>query len=219
MHIILIGGGSASGKTTFAHALSQKLPDAGLVSQDSFYRCKTERLQTEAEPLDFDIPDAVDFGALAAALTRLRGGVVASVPVYDFKSSTRLGTAEIAPDVQTLVVEGTLVLGDAACRRLADLSVFIDADEPLRRARRERRDVAERGFALAAVRQQLADQVFPAHERYVAPTARHADISLDATRLEADFEGALDLVIGLYTSRVGATPILSPHHRDERSWT
>lgn len=201
MDIILIAGGSASGKTTFASALRDYLPDAGLLSQDSFYHCQSTRVPVEGPDLDFDIPDAIDWSRLEATLTRLRAGLPARMPVYNFATSTRIGETDVSAEARTMIVEGTLVLTRPECRRLAVLTVFIDADESLRRLRRESRDVEARDIPLATVRDRLSRQVFPAHSRFIEPSARHADLVLDARKLEEDIHEAVELVAGLYESR------------------
>jgi uridine kinase len=67
----------------------------------------------------------------------------------------------------------------------------------LRRARRERRDVEERGRELEFVRKQLDEQVFPAHDEHVRPSAQHADLILDAQDILAHPDIAVKQVLEL----------------------
>ena len=63
--LILIGGGSCSGKTTIASALSRAFDDdALLVSTDNFYKGFDPERKCCRKGFNFDHPDAVDFELL-----------------------------------------------------------------------------------------------------------------------------------------------------------
>lgn len=192
MKILLIAGGSASGKTTLARRLAEAVPGSAILSQDSFYICQSRRVRDARGHLDFDTPDALDFASMAVALTMLKQGQNATIPVYDFATHSRTGEEVLSAGMQTLIVEGTLVMSQPPIRALAYRSYFVSAREELRRARREARDVAERGRTLEDVRRQLREQVFPAHNAHVEPCAGHASRVLCADTLARD----LDRVVG-----------------------
>ena len=62
-----------------------------------------------------------------------------------------------------------------AMRALIDLAVFIDIDENLRLERRAQRDVRERGRDVDDVHRQFWATVAPMHDKFVRPSAVHAD--------------------------------------------
>ncbi|MEM7730323.1 MAG: hypothetical protein AAF311_13825 [Pseudomonadota bacterium] len=202
MKTLLISGGSASGKTWLARRIADTLPAATLLSQDNFYHDRpSARGRTDAaadrHDFDFDQPYAIDWEEMARAVRRLQRGAVADVPVYDFTVSLRTGTQPLQPRGDLLILDGTLAMSQPVIRSLAQASVYVSCPEALRRARRERRDVEDRGRHIDFVRAQLEGQVFPAHEQHVRPSAVHADLILPAPDIVADPDAAVKRVLEL----------------------
>jgi len=77
---------------------------------------------------------------------------------------------------KVIVVEGILVLWEPRLRERFDLKIFIDTPADLRLIRRLQRDVAERGRTPEAIVDQYLTTVRPAHERFIEPTKRYADV-------------------------------------------
>ena len=175
--IVGIAGGTASGKTTLAHRFAEEL-DAALVTHDRYYK------NADAHT-NFDHPDALDTDALVRHLDALRKGEAVELPVYHFPTHRRSAHTDRLEPRPLLVVEGILVLADAALRRRFDLTVFVDAAADVRFIRRLRRDIAERGRTVDSVIAQYLATVRPMHDAYVEPSAAHAELRLDG-------EGALD---------------------------
>ena len=75
-----------------------------------------------------------------------------------------------------VVVDGILVLWDRALRERFDLKIFVDTAADIRLIRRLRRDVAERGRTPEFVIEQYLETVRPAHERFIEPSKRYADV-------------------------------------------
>lgn len=77
--LLLVAGGTASGKTSLVRTVAERHPDCLLLSHDRYY------LDVE-DPLthDYDHPDALDTARLVADLALLRAGREAELPVYDF---------------------------------------------------------------------------------------------------------------------------------------
>tara|TARA_B100000575_G_C23009746_1_gene581670 strand:- start:310 stop:618 length:309 start_codon:yes stop_codon:yes gene_type:complete len=80
-----------------------------------------------------------------------------------------------------IIVEGILVLADPRVAALADLTVYVDAPEPVRFERRLARDLRERGRTEESVRAQYAATVAPNHVRHVEPSRARAHIVVDGT--------------------------------------
>ena len=70
-------------------------------------------------------------------------------------------------------------------RPLCDLRIFVETPDGICFERRLRRDVEERGRTLESVQRQYDETVRPAAERFIRPSAAHADRVLDGA-------GALD---------------------------
>ena len=186
--IIGIAGGSCSGKTRLLRRLHEALGDAqcAVVLQDDYYRSRPEA-QADNLAFNFDHPDAIDFEHLAADLTRLKSGEDIASPRYDFARHVRLPDAvREVPARPVILVDGILILAAAAARNVIDYGVFIRCDAATRLERRIARDVAERGRERDNVIAQFRQQVEPMHERFVAPSAAHADVVFDQQHLHGE---------------------------------
>jgi uridine kinase len=191
--IIIIAGGSASGKSTIVSRFVE-LTGAAHISHDRYYLDAPD-----PKGYDFDHPDALDTVALIADVVALKAGREVLLPVYDFASHKRTPEAEGLKPSPIIVVEGILVLAEARLAALADLSVFVEAPEEVRLNRRIARDVAERGRSPQGVRAQFEATVKPNHDRFVQPSKVVADLVLDGTRPP-------DVSVAELMSRAGLSP-------------
>jgi uridine kinase len=98
------------------------------------------------------------------------------VPVYDYAHDNRSGQVRIVKPARIIVVDGILVLWDRDLRDQFDLKIFVDTAADVRLIRRLRRDIAERGRSAESVIDQYLETVKPAHERFIEPSKRHADV-------------------------------------------
>ncbi len=173
--IVVIAGGTASGKTTAARTVSARL-GALRIEHDRYYK-------DVAQPRghNYDHPHALDTDRLVDDLSRLREGKPAGLPVYDFPTHRRRPEVETVLPSPIILVEGILTLADPRIRDLSDLRVFVDAPADIRLVRRIRRDVVERGRDVAGVLEQYLATVRPMHEAYVAPSVAHAHLVLHGT--------------------------------------
>ena len=173
--VIVLGGGTASGKTTLAAAFSEAHPCLR-ISHDRYYL-------DVAEPRghDYDHPDALDTGLLVEHVRALRAGRAAELPIYHFATHTRQPHTERVEPASIVLVEGILVLHHPELRALADLTAFVHAPSDLRLVRRLRRDVVERGRQVDGVLDQYLATVRPGHEGFVEPSRAGVDLELDGT--------------------------------------
>ena len=68
------------------------------------------------------------------------------------------------------------MLWEPALRERFDLKVFVDTDADIRLIRRLRRDAAERGRSAESVIDQYLTTARPAHEQFIEPSKRYADV-------------------------------------------
>lgn len=197
--VLGLAGGTASGKTTAAQALAERLGDRCLwVMHDRYYRDLPPEYRAAPERFNFDHPDALETSLLVDHLDALRAGRPARVPRYDFATHRRAHASdwdELTPR-PVILVEGILVLAEPALRDRMDHRVFVDAPDDLRLIRRIRRDVAERGRGLADILEQYERTVRPMHEAFVKPSAGHAQLVLDGTAPIASMVDAITALIG-----------------------
>lgn len=177
MRIIGIAGGTASGKTTFAHSLKEKLGDSVIISVDSYYKTLPQVKDGVKEPvkLDYDDPSSIEDLLLLKHLRDLRQGKTIECPCYDFKTSLRTTESVTIHPLKTIIVEGILTFYWKEVRDIFDCKIFIDASDAVRFTRRLQRDVMERGRTKDFVENQWVTTVEPAYSKFCAPLREYAD--------------------------------------------
>jgi len=190
-----IAGGTGSGKSTVARKIAEGLPEGSVsvVDHDSYYRDRSDLTPEAREHLNYDHPDSLDNDLLVENLEALRAGRAVDVPIYDFKSHSRLAERRHLEPTRIIIVEGILVFVEERVRRLLDVKVFVDTDADLRVFRRVRRDIEQRGRSFQSIREQYYATVRPMHLQFVEPSKRWADLIIP--------EGgenliAVDLILG-----------------------
>jgi uridine kinase len=176
--LIGVAGGSSSGKTTVAERLGELAGTRhlALLKLDSYYVDLSDRPLAEREGFNFDHPDAFDWPLLNDHLAALTAGASVPVPVYDYVQYNRSGEVKLVHPAPIVVVEGILVLWEPTLRDRFDLKVFVDTDADIRLIRRLRRDATERGRSAESVIEQYLTTVRPAHEQFIEPSKRYADV-------------------------------------------
>ena len=190
-----IGGGSASGKTTFVEKLSDVIgkEQLCLLHHDSYYKDRSMISPVERAEINYDHPSALDTGLLAEHLEQLKNGREIEVPVYNFSTHCRENrTVKVRPS-PLILVEGILVLYEPALADYFDYKIFIDLDSDLLLARRIRRDVSERGRTIEASLQQYTETTRPMLQKFVLPSRKNADLVLSGKNF---LEGSSVSIIG-----------------------
>ena len=176
--IIGVAGGSSSGKTTISERLVELTGQehVSLIELDSYYLDRSDEPPEERRVLNYDHPDAFDWPLLNEHLAALAVGASAPVPIYDYAHDNRSGQVRIVEPARIIVVDGILVLWDRDLRERFDLKIFVDTAADVRLIRRLRRDIAERGRTAESIIDQYLATVKPAHERFIEPSKRYADV-------------------------------------------
>ena len=176
--LIGVAGGSNSGKTTIATRLAELVGEdrLSLIELDSYYTERSDEPLEQRANANYDHPDAFDWPLLNDHLAALANGASVPVPVYDYSQHNRSGEVRVVEPARIVVVDGILVLWDRTLRERFDLKIFVDTAADVRLIRRMRRDVAERGRTPDFVIEQYLEMVRPAHERFIEPSKRYADV-------------------------------------------
>jgi uridine kinase len=170
--IIAVAGGTASGKTTLAKDLV-RIGGAGrvqIIPLDAYYRCSGHLSLEERNLINYDHPDVFEIALLEQHLAAIREGEAVEVPQYDFPTHSRSKQTQRILPSEVVLVEGILALHYPALRRSYSASVFVDAPDELRYARRLSRDVRERGRTEESVHYQWKTNVQPMHIEFCTPT-------------------------------------------------
>jgi uridine kinase len=190
-----IAGGTGSGKSTVARKIAEGLPPSSVstIDHDSYYRDRSDLTLEQRAHLNYDHPDSLDNDLLVAHLEALHGGNIVDVPIYDFKSHSRMPEMRRVEPSRIVIVEGILVFVEERVRRLLDVKIFVDTDADIRVFRRVRRDLEQRGRTFQSVREQYYATVRPMHLQFVEPSKRWADLIIPEG---GENHIAIDLVLG-----------------------
>lgn len=190
--LIGVAGGTASGKSTVCEKIMETLRQIKSetdqverqvvhLSQDSFYRelRGPEKVRAAKGMFNFDHPDAFDNTLMENCLQDIMDGKSTRVPVYDFKSNSRLKnqfTTIQTQQVDVVLFEGILTFYNPRVRNMFNMKLFIDTDADSRLSKRVLKDVDELGRDLDQVLQQYIQFVKPAFEEFCMPTKKFADV-------------------------------------------
>jgi uridine kinase len=188
--LIGVAGGSCAGKTVVCERLVEKAGESrlALIRLDSYQVDHTHQSAAERAATNYDHPDAYDWELLNDHLARLVAGESVLAPTYDFAVHNRSDIVRPVEPAPVIVVEGILVLHDAALRDRFDLKVYVDADADVRFIRRLTRDVDERGRTPDSIIEQYLTTVRPGHEQFIEPSKRYADVILQGGQNEPAIE-------------------------------
>jgi len=193
--IIGICGGTGSGKTTVAREILSALPqkNVSIIHQDAYYKLQSNKTFDERTETNYDHPFAFDTDLLLEHLAGLTNGQDIDMPIYDFANHNRCEDTTKIHAREIIILEGILILEDQRLRDMMDIKIFVDTDTDVRIIRRITRDINERGRSLESVIEQYLATVKPAHEQFIEPSKKYADIIIP----EGGFNTvAIDIMVG-----------------------
>ena len=178
--IILIGisGSSGSGKTLITKTIIDNIGNdkVSIIQEDSYYKDLSDIPFTERTGKNFDHPDAFEHNLLTNNLKDLKKGKKVEIPVYDYKTHTRIKETKTISPKKVILLEGILILNDPGIRNLLDIRVYVDAMPDICFIRRLQRDISERDRSIDSIINQYLNTVRPMYFKYVEPSKKYADI-------------------------------------------
>lgn len=173
-----ITGGSGSGKTTIVNKIFSEVPEKSIaiIEQDSYYKDQSHLSYEERCKTNYDHPLAFDTDLLIEHIELLKNGHAIEKPLYDYEIHNRKKETMLIEPKEIIIIEGLLVFYDERIRNLLDIKIFVDTDADLRLIRRIIRDINERARTVDSVIAQYINTVRPAHEQFIEPTKKYADI-------------------------------------------
>ncbi len=192
--LIVVAGGTASGKTTVVQKIYERLNtnDVQVLKFDDYYKDLSLLSPEERSKVNFDHPESLDNDLMYHDLDLLLNGNTIEKPLYDFKTHTRKKETETIKPTKVIILEGILSLYDKRIRDLADIKIFVECDDDMRFIRRLKRDMNERGRSLDSVIDQYLTTVKPMYYEFIKPTKRYADIIIPNDK---GHEVAVDIVM------------------------
>lgn len=176
--VIGIAGGSGSGKTSVTNAIYDVFKDHSVVviEHDYYYKDQAHLSFEKRLETNYDHPLAFDTDLLIQHVKELLNRTSIEKPIYDYTEHTRSKETMIIDPKDVIIVEGILILEDAALRDLMDIKLYVDTDADIRIVRRILRDIHERGRSIDSVIDQYLSVVRPMHNQFIEPTKKYADI-------------------------------------------
>ncbi|PON47688.1 Uridine kinase-like [Trema orientale] len=172
--IILIGlaGPSGAGKTVFTEKILNFMPSIAVISMDNY---------NDASRIvdgNFDDPRLTDYDTLLQNVNDLKEGKQVQVPIYDFKSSSRIGyrTVEV-PSSRIVIIEGIYALSERL-RPLLDLRVSVTGGVHFDLVKRVIRDIQRAGQEPEEIIHQISETVYPMYKAFIEPDLQTAHIKI-----------------------------------------
>ncbi|CAN7077863.1 unnamed protein product [Brassica oleracea var. botrytis] len=172
--IILVGvaGPSGAGKTVFTEKILNFLPSVAVISMDNY---------NDASRIvdgNFDDPRLTDYDTLLKNLEDLKEGKQVEVPIYDFKSSSRVGYRTLdVPASRIVIIEGIYALSEKL-RPLLDLRVSVTGGVHFDLVKRVLRDIQRAGQQPEEIIHQISETVYPMYKAFIEPDLQTAQIKI-----------------------------------------
>lgn len=179
--LILVGGGSSSGKTYVINEVIKIIGEENVVhfSIDDYYKDLSNMSLEERRKQNFDHPKAFDWKYMYEQLSTLKSGKAIDKPLYDYVNHNRSKEVEHVEPKKLIIVEGIMGLVNKKVRELGDLKVFINASRERRLLRRMERDTVERGRSKESIITQYFNSVQPMYEEIIGPSQYYADLIIN----------------------------------------
>ncbi|KAK6921116.1 CYTH domain [Dillenia turbinata] len=172
--LILVGvaGPSGAGKTVFTEKVLNFMPSIAVITMDNY---------NDASRIidgNFDDPRLTDYDTLLNNIHGLKAGKPVQVPIYDFKTSARVGyrTVEV-PSSRIVIVEGIYALSEKL-RPLLDLRVSITGGVHFDLVKRVLRDIQRAGQEPEEIIHQISETVYPMYKAFIEPDLQTAHIKI-----------------------------------------
>ena len=179
--VILIGGGSASGKTHTLNKVLERIDRnrVTVISLDDYYKDFSVLPMEERVKVNFDHPKAFDWPLIREQISALKRGETIQKPKYDFVIHGRSKEVDIVEPKEIILIEGIMALVNKDLREIGDLKIFINASRERRLVRRLERDTKERGRTFDSIVEQYFTTVQPMFEEIIAPSEWYADLIIN----------------------------------------
>ncbi|THU54258.1 hypothetical protein C4D60_Mb10t23150 [Musa balbisiana] len=204
--IILVGvaGPSGAGKTVFTEKVLNFMPSIAVISMDNYndssrivdgnFDVVEAKVQAslilggclgnhdlgslEIMGIKGEDPRLTDYDTLLENIRGLREGKSIQVPIYDFKSSSRIGYRTVdVPSSRIVILEGIYALSEKL-RPLLDLRVSVTGGVHFDLVKRVLRDIQRAGQEPEEIIHQISETVYPMYKAFIEPDLQTAHIKI-----------------------------------------
>ncbi len=195
MKLILITGGSASGKTTFANKLKDVLQDLTVINLDNYYYDEKTLIKKQNGKLNWDDPKAFDWKLLELDIKKLFKGETVHKSTFVYGKNVR-GEEEIIKPNKYVILEGIFSPYLKEVRDMASTIIYLDADEDIRYKRRLERDrELIPNFKEEHLIKDWNEKVIPTQLKYIDGFKQCATLIINTNNIENDFSNVLKKVM------------------------
>ncbi len=181
--LILIAGGTASGKTEIALKLEESLKQSGLSAStifiDYYYKPITEFKVKDNDKVNWDEPKAINWIDLKNDLNKILNNETVKRNVYDFNTSTYIENEfKTFEPTEYIILEGIFALFDKDIVKKSYSKIFVHADSDIRLIRRTLRDQNKRydNFDINVFFTKWTKFISPMHKQYIEPSKYNSDL-------------------------------------------
>ncbi|XP_051116866.1 inorganic pyrophosphatase TTM1-like isoform X2 [Andrographis paniculata] len=172
MVLVGVAGPSGAGKTVFTEKILNFMPSVAIINMDNYND------GSRIVDGNFDDPRLTDYETLLENIRGLKEGNPVQIPIYDFKTSTRVGyrTLEV-PTSRIVIIEGIYALSDKI-RPLLDLRVSVTGGVHFDLVKRVLRDIQRAGQEPEEIIHQISETVYPMYKAFIEPDLQTAHIKI-----------------------------------------
>lgn len=181
--LILIAGGTASGKSMVAEQLANQYHATNkvvtLLTIDNYYKTLNQLNVKKHSEVNWDSPDSFDWDRLRNDIVNLLENKSIEIQNYNYGTGFYFDEIINVPSGDVIIVEGIYGLFDEKIRSLANILIYVDVDSDIRMIRRIKRDSEGRyahNFDSSDFIVKWEESIKPMHNKYIQPTIEYADI-------------------------------------------
>ena len=184
--LILIAGGTASGKSMIADMFKDQLniinEKTTIIRMDNYYKDIKDLKEENVNEVNWDKPIVFDWKQLINDINLLMNGQEVKRKKYSYKTGSYLEEENILKPNDNLIIEGLFSLSNRKLRKKSTLLIYVDARHDIRMKRRINRDSNgryENSFDKEQFIIKWTNVIHPMHRKYVKPTKKYATEIID----------------------------------------
>ncbi len=183
INLILIAGGTASGKTKIAKTLFEEINHfdnlkTSILSTDYYYRDISNF--KDKNNVNWDHPETILWDEMVSDIKKILNGGTIKRNKYMFETCSYSDKEFIEiGKTDFLILEGIFALTNDEIVEMADAKFFVEADDDIRMIRRMIRDPKERydsEFDYSHFFDEWMNKIKPMHSKYILPSKNNAHV-------------------------------------------